>query len=84
MRPNFPMISAATPATAGEAMLVPAAQQYVALLAPLPRHGAMTRSNTQQNCTIEPLGLRGSAHTALPDQPEAWWKEIVAFWKSAP
>ena len=23
------------------------------------------------------------AHTALPDQPEAWWTEVVAFWKGA-
>ena len=60
------MIRAATPDTAGAAMLVPAAQQYVLLLAPDPRHGAITRSKTQQKLTIEPLGLRGSAQMALP------------------
>jgi pimeloyl-ACP methyl ester carboxylesterase len=24
------------------------------------------------------------AHTALPDQPEAWWKEVVVFWNGTP
>jgi len=64
------MISAATPATAGEAMLVPAPNS-----SPVARAAAaawrMTMSNTQQNCTIEPLGLRGNAHTALQEREVA-------------
>ena len=24
------------------------------------------------------------AHTTLPDQPERWWKEVLAFWKGEP
>jgi len=61
------MIIAATADTAGAAMLVPAAQLYVPVLAPLPRTGLMTMSNTQQGAIIDPLGNRGRLQISLPE-----------------
>src|SRR5438034_7435124 len=59
MRPNFPMINAATPDTAGVAMLVPAAHAYEFMALPDPRWGARTRSNTQHGTVMKPAGFTG-------------------------
>src|SRR5258705_13614034 len=68
MRPTFPMMSAATPETAGAAILVPAARQSRSLVATGPRQGAKTRSNAQQKETRNPVpgGVRGMPQKGLP------------------
>src|SRR6266550_823086 len=66
MRPNFPMINAATPDTAGVAMLVPAAQAYDPVWAPEPRCGARTRSKTTHGTVMKPVGITGMVQEAPP------------------
>src|SRR5712691_6188945 len=64
IRPYFSMISAATAAAAGVAMLVPAAKKYTLFTRRLP--GLITKSNTKQGAVITPDGIRGIEQTALP------------------
>jgi len=47
-------------------MLVPAIQQYVVVLAPVPRQVDITMSKTQQGAATLPDGLRGRVQVALP------------------
>src|SRR5262245_23010276 len=79
-------MSAATPAVAGDAMDVPAAQQYELVLVPEPRQGAITMSITQQSCATEPHGNRGCTHTWLAGSARSplgaaklttWWPTSV-------
>src|SRR5688500_17755560 len=72
MGPNLPTMSAATPATAGEAIDVPAAHEYDVVAAPDPRDVDITMSNTQQNCTTgAPPPIRFLEHTELPGRAES-------------
>jgi hypothetical protein len=60
------MTIAATADTAGAAMLVPEAQVYVLVLAPLPRDVLSTMSNTQQGAVADPDGYLGSVQASFP------------------